>query len=219
MANYFGKFPSTVYTLSTSDETTKSEAVTDITKRLGINRSSINNNMIFIDYTIKDGDTPEVIAHKYYGDVEKHWIVLMANSIIDPQTEWPMDDRTLSKFVESKYVQYANTSIGQNGYEWANQNIESYYRAETKTSNSNMISSTSYYRIDKDTYDTLNPVTESYQITLDDGTIVTVKVEKLARTYYQYELKVNEDKRQIKLIDKVHVPTLMDEFKSVFSTK
>lgn len=219
MSKYFAKFPSTLYTLSTSTETPQAEAVTDITKRLGINLSSVNNNMVFVNYEIREGDTPELIAHKYYGDVEKHWIVLMSNAIVDPQWQWPLDDRTLSKFVENKYVQYANTSIGQTGYEWALQNVESYYRAETKTSSANKLAITSYYQIDKGTYDSLNATTESYDVTLDDGTTVSVKVEKLTRTYYQYEQKINEDKRQIKLLDKVHVPTLMNEFKTVFSTQ
>lgn len=219
MANYFGKFPSTLYTLSTDDETLQSEAATDITKRLGINRQMINDNMVFVNYTIRDMDTPENIAHRYYGDSEKHWIVLMANGIIDPQFDWPMDDKTLVKHIENKYVQYANTSIGQTGYQWANQNIESYYRAETKTTDANAISVTSYYRISKDDYDSLNASAESYQVGIEDNKTLTVKVEKLTRTYYEYELKLNEDKRRIKLLDKVHVPELMTQFKSVFSNK
>lgn len=218
MSNYFGKYPTTIYSLTTQNESLQSEAVTDITKRLGINQDSINNNMVFVDYAIKDGDTPENIAHKYYGDSEKHWIVLMANSIVDPQFDWPMDYRTLSKYVEQKYVQYANTSIGQTGFEWANQNIESYYRSDTKTSDSNGASVTSYYRLEKDDYDALDIVAESYDIVVD-GVTVSLKVNKFTRTYYQYELTMNEDKRYIKLLDKQFVPQIMEQFKSIFSSK
>lgn len=219
MSNFFAKFPTTIYTLSKDSEATQTEAVTDITKRIGVNLDLINNNMVFIDYNIRESDTPENIAHRYYGDSEKHWIVLMSNRIIDPQFEWPMDDKTLSTFIENKYGQYANTSIGQTGYQWANQNIESYYRAETKTTSANQISVTSYYRIDKDDYDSLVPVNESYQVTLDDGTTCKVVVEKLTRTYYQYEMKLNEDKRRIKLLEKNYVPQIMTQFKSIFSNK
>lgn len=218
MSNYFGKFPSTIYSLSTIDESTQTEAVTDITKRLGITRENINNDTAFIDYSIRDGDTPENIAHRYYGDSEKHWIVLMSNSIIDPQYEWPLDYRTLAKYVNDKYLAQANTSLGQNGFEWANQNVESYFRSETKTSSSNSISVTSYYRIDKDDYDTLNTAAESYDVVID-GNTVNVEVSKFTRTYYEYELKLNEDKRKIKLLDKRYVPSIMQEFKNVFVTK
>lgn len=216
MANYFGKFPSTIYALSTDNETSRTEAVTDITKRLGITRDSINNNMVFIDYAIKDGDTPENVAHRYYGDSEKHWIVLMSNGIIDPQFEWPLDYRTLAKFVNDKYSANANTAAGQNGFEWANQNIESYFRSETKTSTANSISVTSYYRIDKDEYDALNPASQTYEVVID-GKTVRVEVNKFTRTYYEYELKNNEDKRSIKLLAKDYVPQVMNQFKTIFS--
>lgn len=218
MSNYFGKFPSTMYTLSTENESIKSEAVTDITKRLSINRDSINDNMVFVNYSIRDGDTPENIAHKYYGDSEKHWIVLMSNSIIDPQFEWPLEYRTLAKYVNDKYIANANTAAGQNGFEWANQNIEAYFRSDTKTSSSNSIAVTSYYRLEKDDYDALDTVAESYETTIE-GNTVRVVVDKFTRTYYEYELKVNEDKRNIKLLDKQYVPQIMEQFKSIFSNK
>ena len=40
---------------------------------------------------IDDGETPEVVAEKIYGDAGAAWVVLLANSIIDPQFEWPLN--------------------------------------------------------------------------------------------------------------------------------
>ena len=37
---------------------------------------------------MQDSDTPEIIADKYYGNVEYHWVVLLFNNIIDPQFEY-----------------------------------------------------------------------------------------------------------------------------------
>ena len=34
-------------------------------------------------YDVKDGETPEMIAHKYYDDVELHWTIFLANNIVD----------------------------------------------------------------------------------------------------------------------------------------
>ena len=42
--------------------------------------------MIFFDfdyYDVKDGETPEMIAYKYYDDVELHWTIFLVNNIVD----------------------------------------------------------------------------------------------------------------------------------------
>ena len=47
-------------------------------------KDNVKENILGFDYyDVKDGETPEMIAHKYYGDVNLHWIVLIANDIID----------------------------------------------------------------------------------------------------------------------------------------
>ena len=43
------------------------------------------------------GDTPEIIASKYYGDPEKHWIVLLANDIINPFFDFPLNYQEFEK--------------------------------------------------------------------------------------------------------------------------
>ena len=43
------------------------------------------NPMLFYQYTIQDGDTPENIAYKYYNDPYRYWILLYGNNTIDPQ--------------------------------------------------------------------------------------------------------------------------------------
>jgi hypothetical protein len=35
---------------------------------------------------MRDTDTPEIIAHKLYGDPNKYWIILLANQILDPSS-------------------------------------------------------------------------------------------------------------------------------------
>lgn len=214
MSKYFAKFPTTLYSLSTPSETISAEAVTDITKRLGVSRETFNDNLIFFNYAIRDGETPEKLAHRFYNDSEKHWIILVCNNIIDPQFNWPLDDRTLDKYINVKYAAFA--SPGQSGSEWAQINVESYYRAETTISNTNLPPKKIFYTIDKDSYDSLNVVDESYQTTLPDGTPYKVVVEKFVRTYYEYEQKSNERMRTIRVPNKEYVPELMRQFKSIF---
>ena len=54
-------------------------------------------------YDVQDGDAPEIIAHKYYGDPELHWTILIANDIIDYYHDWPMSMQTFEQYVTERY--------------------------------------------------------------------------------------------------------------------
>ena len=130
MAKYFNYFPKTVYTLNSLDV----ETVTNITSRFGFEQAFKNNSAVYYEYDVQDSDTPEIIANKFYGSSERHWAVLMINDIVDPQFDWPLDQRTIISYMNEKYS--ANASVGQSGVNWAQANIHSYYKIETRTTNS-----------------------------------------------------------------------------------
>ena len=120
MAKYFNFFPKTLYSLS--NKSTSADSVTNIIARFGFESTLKENSNIFYPYDIQDGDTPEIIASKYYGSPEKHWIVLMFNNIIDPQYDWPLDQRTINDFINDKYStsEYADTAnTNVSGLSWA----------------------------------------------------------------------------------------------------
>ena len=102
MAKYFNQFPKTVY--ATEKTPVGVDSVTNIISRFSFQNELKENIASFYKYQIKDSDTPEIIAHKYYGDSERHWIVLMFNDIVDPQFDWPMPYSTFINYVDSKYT-------------------------------------------------------------------------------------------------------------------
>ena len=59
--------------------------------------------MLFDTYDVKEGETPEMIADKLYGDPELHWVVLMVNDITDRFHQWPMNFSQFNQYVEDKY--------------------------------------------------------------------------------------------------------------------
>ena len=127
MSKYFNYFPQTFYT---SDGVTVG-SFTNIISRYSFEKSFKNNTAVSYEYDIQDGDTPEIIADKFYDDSERHWIVLMFNDITDPQFDWPMDYRTLISYIDEKYSASAN--VGQSGSNWAKSNTHAYYKVETRT--------------------------------------------------------------------------------------
>ena len=210
MSKFFNYFPKTVYSL---DNTNNVDAVTSIVSRFSFENSFRDNTSVYYEYNIQDSDTPEIIASKFYGDSEKHWVVLMLNQIIDPQFDWPLDQRTIISFITEKYS--ANASVGQSGINWAQANIHSYYKVETRTTNSTGSELQSKLQIDANTY--ANVAATTTNLTLDDGNSITITVSKETKSYYDYEIEENETKRTIKLLKPEFIRPIENELISALS--
>lgn len=102
MAKYFNYFPKTLYTSNNS--TTGLDSVTNIIARFAFENKLKENSSAFYKYNIKDSDTPEIIAYKFYGSVERQWVVLLFNDIIDPQFDWPFESNQLITYIDKKYT-------------------------------------------------------------------------------------------------------------------
>ena len=213
MAKFFNYYPKTFYTSNT--KSSGLDSVTNIISRFGFEKELKNNSSAFYKYQIKDSDTPEIIASKYYDNSERHWIVLLFNDIIDPQFDWPLENNTLIEFIDSKYTANgaANTTP-VSGLQWAQStnNTKAYYKIITRTA-SDGTEIEEKFQVDANTYANVAATSTSY--TLDNGAIVTETVSKEKQTYYDYEIEVNEAKREIKLLKSEFVPEVEKEFKRV----
>jgi len=213
MAKYFNYFSKTFYT--SDDDSPGLDTVTNIISRFAFENSLKENSAAFYPYNIQESDTPEIIARKFYDNSERHWIVLLFNNIIDPQWDWPLKEKTLIDYIDSKYSANgaANTTV-QTGIAWAmsTNNVQSYFKIITRTSfdGTKTIEKLS---VDANTYANVTPSLNSY--TLQDGTSITQTVTKETQSYYQYEVDLNEAKRTIKLIKPEFVPAIEKEFKKV----
>jgi hypothetical protein len=216
MAKYFNYFPKTFY--SNDNASTGLDSVTNIIARFGFEQSLKNNSSAFYKYQIQESDTPEIIAHKYYGSAERHWIVLLFNDIIDPQFDWPLKYDTFIDFVDAKYTANgaANTTV-QSGLAWAmsTNNVQAYYKIVTKTDIDN-VTLIEKIQVDANTY--ANVATSSTTITLQSGDAITQAVTKEKKTYYDYEMEENESKREITLIKSDFVKEIEKEFKKVIKS-
>jgi hypothetical protein len=213
MAKYFNYFPKTFYTNDNNKNGV--DVVTNIIARFSFNSALKENSSAFYQYDIKDTDTPEIIAYKYYGNVERHWIVLLFNNIIDPQFDWPMQDRVFNEYVNSKYGSRAVEDGFSSGLSWARSqsNVHSYYKVTRTVLSSDKTSYTDELQIDEQTYNELSDTTETY--VLPNGSTITETVTKKIKTFYDFELGENESKRKINLLKPEFVPEVEKEFKRV----
>ena len=63
-------------------------------------RSKVKTNTLYDTYDVKNGETPESIAFKLYGDSELHWIIMLVNDITDRYHQWSMSDETIFTICE-----------------------------------------------------------------------------------------------------------------------
>ena len=213
MAKYFNNFPKEYYTLE--DKPNGLDIVTNIISRFSLEQSFKENTSIYEKYNVQDSDTPEIIAAKIYDSPERHWIVLAMNDVVDAQWDWPLDYRTLISFIDDKYTANANVAAGQTGLVWAQQNTQSYYSVEKRTTVKNGEYLEKKVQVDANTY--ANVSVTSSNVTLSDGNQITISVTKESKTYYDYELAENENKRQIKILKPEFAYTLEQELKTVFN--
>jgi hypothetical protein len=108
---YFKDFPSTLYDFditSNNKKETKAFLMTDITRNIRFRRDILSQITVYDEYDIIDGETPEIIAEKVYGNAQYHWIVMLTNDIYDYRADFPLTQLSLDKFVEDKYGEDAD---------------------------------------------------------------------------------------------------------------
>ena len=166
--SYFQMFPNVLYSAKGDNKFT---VMKDLMSRVKI-KSNVKENILGFDYyDVKDGDTPEMIAHKYYGDVNLHWTILVANDIIDYYEQWPMSVQKFEQFVKDKY-----------------DNPQAIHHYEIEQTSGN---------------DTRK---------IDVGMNTTEYPSATAISNYQYEDKLQEEKRQIRLITQEYMDGFVQEF-------
>lgn len=206
MGRFFDLFPKVLYDID-GNRTGSYDVATNIFVRLGILTSIKDNTSVYYPYLVQDGDTPEMIADKYYGNPEFHWVVLMMNDIVDPFYDWPLDYKKFANYINGKYGNLAT----------AQTQIARYEKQIIRSDSSSGVSTTSKMVIDFTTYTAL-PVTQNNTYNLSNGTTVTETITRNAVTVWTDELDKNERKRSIKLLKKEYVDIIKKDFENTLST-
>ena len=98
---YFANFPLIPYdNYGTGDF----RLTPNILKRIAVRANIKTTTSLFDTYDVKEGETPEMIADKLYGNPEFHWVVLMMNDVVDRYHQWPMSRRQFLAHLNDKYT-------------------------------------------------------------------------------------------------------------------
>ena len=97
---YFAAFPDILYDSVGNGD---SKVVTNLLRRVAIRAKVKENTLVFDTYDVKEGETPEIIADKLYGDPELHWVILFMNNVTDRYSQWPRNQNQFLAHVNDKY--------------------------------------------------------------------------------------------------------------------
>lgn len=157
----------------------------------------LSNSALYYKYTISDDMSAEIISSKYYDDPNKVWAIYYANNIFDPVREWPMTQKQFERYLTSKYgsVHRAATKFNTDGTIcW--DSIHHFVHTDPNTKIE--------YVIDKKTF------IESLNLThIFHSTTRSV-------TFYEHEMMLNNQKRNIIVLDKKNLNQIVSEIRNLF---
>ena len=169
--------------------------------RKGEIRKDIFQNLAFFEkYKIVGDDRPDNVAFEVYDDSKLDWIVLLSNNVLNIQSEWPLPQTDFDRFVLDKYGDYNTLYNG----------IHHYETEEVKNSQGVTIVPAGFQ------------VNSSYSVSYYDFFIeqqITTGNIATPVTNYEYEEKVENDKRNIFLLKKDYVGIILNDMEGIMEYK
>ncbi len=116
---YFNQVPNFEYVSRTADEQNISDyiEVKNLFKRGKLREDIFGELIYFTKYKIIGDERPDNVANKNYGDPTLDWVVLLANNILNIQSEWPLTQKAFDKVMLERYGDYETLYGGIHHYE------------------------------------------------------------------------------------------------------
>jgi len=165
--------------------------VKNLFRRVKLREDIFQNTSFFEKYQIEGDDRPDNVANKIYGDSELDWLVLVSNNIINVQTEWPMPQLTFDAYILEKYGTYENASA-----------VHHYETIEVKNSQGVVLVPAGLQVDEGSSYSYYDEFSGAFVSTGNFTTPVT---------NYEYEERIEDEKRNIFILKSRYLPVILDD--------
>ena len=201
MASYFRQVPDFDYVNRDSDGKSIGDyqVVKNLFKRVKIRQDILENLAYFTQYRISGDDRPDNVAFEIYGDESFDWLVMLANNIMNIQTEWPLSQAAFNDFLIKKYGDIEKSN-----------NIHHYETRELKNDRGEIV-------VRKGLTVPKNYKVEYFDTKRNQYVIRTNEVD--AVTNYTYEVRKEEEKRNIYLLKAEYVELVLDDVERLMPYK
>lgn len=204
MPSYFRQVPDFDYVSRDSNQRQISEyaPVKNLFRRGKLREDIFGNLSYFTKYKIIGDERPDNVAYKIYNDETLDWIILLSNNILNIQTEWPLPQVIFDKVMLEKYGSYDELYNG----------IHHYETNEIRDSLGNIILPSGITLKESDNY-----FYEYY----DGGLQTTISelVPPTPITNYEYENKLEEDKRNIFILKPQYLNVVFNDMEEIMKYK
>ena len=169
----------------------KSDYVTakNFFRRYKVNENVFSNAVYFNKYAIRDGERPDSLAQRFYGNQFYDWVILITNNMVNAQYDWPMQNYELYKVLEQEF----DDPYGQINHYEIKEAIGHYAAG---------------LHVDKTFYDGTHKLNIDGVVTLKNGNEIASPIT--VAEHYQVE---NEKKREIFLLKQNYVQSFVDDFR------
>ena len=146
-------------------------------------------------FDIKEGMRPDMVAQELYDNPELDWVVLTSNNITNIRNEWPLSHNDLQEYMLEKYGSDAN--------------IAKVHHFETRE----IID-----EFDRVVMPAGLQVDENFTFKYKNSTNSILNVNPVsAITNYQYEVKLNDQKRRIRVLKSEYLSAFVSEHREIMS--
>ena len=192
--SYFKELPNLEYPSFLSDKNSSLDyiEVKNIFRRIKLRDDLQSAFTLFDKYEIPMGHTPNMVADEVYGSAELDWVVLITAGIINVRNEWPLSDSDIYDFALDKYG--------------GNINATRFYETKEIKDSSKRIILPKGKVVDSDfvfTYYDNGRQSVS-------GTNVRTGISN-----YEYEVRINEDKKDIHLLKLGHLQQFLNDMRDI----
>jgi len=164
-------------------------------------REDIFQDLAFFEkYKIQGNDRPDNVAFEVYGDSTLDWLVLLCNNVVNIQTEWPLTQDAFDRYVLNKYGDYETLYSGIHHYE-----------TSEVTNSQGVVMVPSGLEV-PDGYST------SYYDYFIDSQVDTGNIA-VPVTNYEYEDKLENDKRNIYILKSRYLNVVLDDMGDIMPYK
>ncbi len=192
--SYFRELPDLNYQspLKTRVSSRAYVRVKNLFRRVKLRDDLQNVFTLFNKYQIPDGSRPDTIAEELYGSADLDWVVLLTAGIINLRDQWPLDNRDLYRFSDEKYGLQLN-------------NIHHYETVEVKDNSGRLILPAG--KIVDSTFSMIDPDNVN-KLNISPAPVVGI-------TNYEYEVKLNEEKRSIYLLKRQFLQMYLNDMREI----
>tara|TARA_B100000287_G_scaffold393365_1_gene406530 strand:- start:794 stop:1465 length:672 start_codon:yes stop_codon:yes gene_type:complete len=202
MPSYFRQVPDFDY-VSRLPDAKISDYITvkNLFKRGEIRPDIFQDLATFEKYQIKGDARPDNVAYDFYQDPTLDWVVLLSNNIVNIQSEWPMLQVEFDRFVLDKYGTYD-----------AINDTHHYETVEIKNSKGAIM-------LEKGLEVSSTYSFSYYDWWLDEQKDIITADCITEVTNYDYELKIENAKRNIFLIKARYLNVIFDDMEDIMTYK